>query len=74
MLCAWEFTNLPHSCYEEGCDILVRTFFRVPSTYTMIDRSYFNLGEAFIIIPLLGFVVGLIVCWVVDGFRRSSLN
>jgi hypothetical protein len=67
-----EFANLPRSCYEESCDILVLAFFRVPSTYTMIDRSYFNLGKAFITIPILGFVVSIIACWVINGFRQST--
>jgi hypothetical protein len=37
-----------------------------------VHLSYFDVGKAFIGVPVLAFTVALAVCWVADGFRRST--
>lgn len=57
------------------CDFFVRTFFnKAPLSYYNINADYFDIGKAFIGVPVLAFSVGLAVCWAVDGFRRSTAD
>jgi hypothetical protein len=69
-LCAVEVANLPGNCYIGRCDIFVRAFFNI-DMYN-VDVSYWGISKAFIGIPMLAFAIGLAVCWVIDGFRRST--
>ena len=70
ILCAFEFTNIPGNCYVVRCGIFVRTFFKVEG-YS-VHPSYFDVGKAFIGVPILAFAVALAACWIADGFRRST--
>jgi len=73
ILCALEFMNLPGNCVIGNCDIFTRAFFTTSSYYT-INTTYLNIGKVFIGIPMLAFVGGLAVRWVVEGFRRPAPN
>lgn len=37
----------------------------------MISPSYFDIGEWFVSIPALVFVLSVAACWTLDGFRRD---
>ena len=41
---------------------------------TYVSPSYLDIGEWFVAIPALAFVIGLAACWAIDGFRRSNPN
>jgi hypothetical protein len=75
MLCGFEFTKIPFTtipwnCYQVSCDIFVRSFLKVESHG--VHPSYFDVGKAFIGVPVLAFLLALAVCWVADGFRRTT--
>jgi hypothetical protein len=55
--------------YLYGCHSGYACFF-----FSLGSRSpiYFDIGTWLIGIPALAFVIGLVACWIIDGFRRSS--
>jgi hypothetical protein len=75
ILCVFEFTQIPFTtmpwnCHQVTCDIFVRSFLNVESYG--VHPSYFDVGKAFIGVPVLAFLAALAVCWVADGFRRTT--
>ena len=72
ILCALEFMQIPGNCYVGRCDLFVRSFFKVVGYGVYL--SYFDVGKAFIGVPVLAFLAALALCWVADGFRRSTTN
>ena len=75
ILCACEFSTITFNtmswnCYQVSCDIFVRSFLTIVSHG--VHPSYFDIGKAFIGVPVLAFLVALAVCWVADGFRRTT--
>ena len=68
--------SIPGNCYLESCDFFVLAFFKhhASSYYSSVYANYFDIGKAFIGVPVLAFLVGLTVCWAVDGFRRSTAD
>jgi hypothetical protein len=74
ILCALEMINLRGNCNIASCDFFIRTFFKESSNYYNVIPSYFDVGKAFIGVPVLAFSIGLATCWVVDGFRRPRAD
>ena len=67
ILCSFE---LPSTYYSHYRDFFSRAVF--DQHYQHPD--YFNVAKTFVGVPILGFVIGLVICWVVDGFKRSTPN
>jgi hypothetical protein len=73
ILCAFRLPVVACNLYT--CSIFWRAIFG-PGAFEAgsLRTSYFDVAKAFIGIPMLGFVVGQVVCWVADGFRWTTPN
>ena len=60
------------TCYVGKCDLFMRHLFGMEESNYSVHARYFDVGKAFIGVPVLALLFALALCWVADGFRRTT--